>query len=96
MAELTLKQMAEDLAEVHGITKKKLYSIFKDIPVIMSEHAKTGEPVSFGGLFKMKLVERKARTGRNPSTGETISIPAKQTFSFKAGKNAMSLKDKVE
>lgn len=96
MAELTLKQMAEELAEVHGLTKKKMYSIFKDIPVMMSEHAKTGETVSFGGLFKMKLVERKERTARNPRTGETVDVPARQAFHFKQGKNAFSLKDKVE
>ena len=36
------------------------------------------------GTFEVK--ERAARTGRNPSTGETIEIPASKTPTFKAGK----------
>ena len=96
MAEFTLKQMADDLADTHGITKKKMYAILKDLPVMISEKAKTGETVSFGGLFRLKVVDRAARVGRNPRTGEAVDIAAKKVFNFKAGKNAFNLKGMVE
>ncbi len=37
------------------------------------------------GTFQMKM--RKARTGRNPQTGQTIKIAAKKVVTFKSGKN---------
>jgi DNA-binding protein HU-beta len=41
-----------------------------------------GEMVSIGGFGTFKVVERQARTGRNPKTGETLSIPARRTVKF--------------
>jgi DNA-binding protein HU-beta len=38
------------------------------------------------GLGKLVLVNRKARTGRNPATGETIKIPAKKVVKFRVAK----------
>ncbi len=45
-----------------------------------------GEEVNFIGWGKFEVVERAAREGRNPSTGETIKIAAKKSVKFKAGK----------
>ncbi|MCM8815225.1 MAG: HU family DNA-binding protein [Candidatus Omnitrophica bacterium] len=46
---------------------------------------KKGKPVTLVGFGTFKVVKRKARTGRNPRTGETIKIPAKNIPVFKAG-----------
>jgi nucleoid DNA-binding protein len=48
--------------------------------------------VTMVGFGTFKVVERKARTGRNPQTGEAIKIKAKNVLKFVAGK---SLKDEV-
>ena len=53
---------------------------------------KKGEPVSLVGFGTFSVRERAARSGRNPKTGETITIAASRVASFKAGK---ALKDAV-
>lgn len=45
-----------------------------------------GEPVTLSGFGTFKPVVRQARTGRNPRTGESIAIPARQTVKFLPGK----------
>jgi DNA-binding protein HU-beta len=51
-----------------------------------------GEPVSLVGFGTFAVRERAARSGRNPKTGETITIEASRAPAFKAGK---ALKDAV-
>ncbi|MCP4407414.1 MAG: HU family DNA-binding protein [Gammaproteobacteria bacterium] len=54
---------------------------------------KSGEQVSIAGFGIFSIKQRKARTGRNPRTGEAIQIKASNVPSFKAGK---ALKDAVD
>ena len=54
---------------------------------------KKGENVTLIGFGTYSVVERKARTGRNPQTGAVLQIPAKNTIKFKAGKG---LREMVE
>ncbi len=61
------------------------------ICAIMDSLAK-GKPVALVGFGTFVVNKRKQRTGRNPQTGATITIPAAKVPRFKAGKN---LKDKV-
>jgi DNA-binding protein HU-beta len=60
------------------------------------EHLQTalsrGNKVSLPGVGHFEIAERGARQGRNPRTGETMTIPASKTVKFKAGK---ALKDSV-
>jgi len=51
-----------------------------------------GKPVALVGFGTFLVSKRKQRSGRNPQTGETITIPAAKVPRFKAGKY---LKDKV-
>jgi DNA-binding protein HU-beta len=51
-----------------------------------------GKPVALVGFGTFSVSKRKQRTGRNPQTGEAITIPAAKIPRFKAGKH---LKDKV-
>jgi DNA-binding protein HU-beta len=53
---------------------------------------KTGEQVTLSGFGTFSVTSRAARTGRNPRTGEAITIPASKNPKFKAGKG---LKDAV-
>ena len=52
----------------------------------MATALQNGEEVVLPGIGKLKVVETKARTGRNPSTGEPIAVPAGKKVVFKVGK----------
>ncbi len=54
---------------------------------------KGGETITLTGFGTFKTVERSARTGRNPQTGQTIQIPASRGVKFTPGK---FLKDAVK
>ena len=59
----------------------------------VSETLAQGDSVQLIGFGSFKTSERKARSGRNPRTGETVSIPAKRVPSFTAGN---ALKEAVQ
>jgi DNA-binding protein HU-beta len=54
--------------------------------IAVSETKKNGVFV-MPGIGRLVRVERKARMGRNPATGETIRIPAKKTVKFRVAKS---------
>ena len=63
------------IAEKAGLTKTAAVALgaFQDVLV---ENVAKGETVKITGLMGVERVERAARTGRNPRTGEEIQIPA--------------------
>ena len=72
------------IAEKSGLSKAELaLGAFIDS---VTEALKEGDKVQMMGFGTFEVKERAARTGRNPSTGETIEIPASKTPTFKAGK----------
>ena len=60
---------------------------------VVSETLSNGEEVAIAGLGKFEVRERAARNGRNPQTGEAITIAASKVPAFKASK---TLKDAVK
>ena len=59
---------------------------FEAILDSIEEVLKSGEELNFIGWGKFEVVEKAARIGRNPKTGEEIIIEAKKAVKFKAGK----------
>ncbi|HET7040078.1 MAG TPA: HU family DNA-binding protein [Gemmatimonadales bacterium] len=59
---------------------------------IVAKALKAGEKVQITGFGTFQAKQRAARTGRNPATGGTITIPAQVTPTFKAGQG---LKDSL-
>ena len=89
---MTQTQIIRELAEDAQVSPK----IAKQILVKFSEMA-VREPKKKGmfvmpGIGRLVRVERKARTGRNPATGESIKIPAKKVVKFRIAK---SVKDAI-
>jgi DNA-binding protein HU-beta len=83
----TLKQIAGDLAEKHDLSKKLMNEILCDAFVgDIVKTLKKGIRVRMAGLGILQVKKRAARMGRNPATGETISIPAKKKIAFRAAK----------
>jgi DNA-binding protein HU-beta len=83
---LTKAQTAAKLADATGLTKKQVNAFFDEMSKLAYKEAKNSFVVP--GLGKLVLVHRKARTGRNPATGETIQIKAKKVLKFRVAKAA--------
>jgi DNA-binding protein HU-beta len=86
MAKLTKSAILKTLAEKTGITKKQA-GVYMDALVALA-YKEAKNSFTIPGLGKLVLVNRKARLGRNPATGETIQIPAKKVLKFRVAKAA--------
>jgi DNA-binding protein HU-beta len=84
---VTLKDLANKLAEDHELTKKQGQEILTDLVGLVTKHLKKGERVKIVGLGVLQVSKRAARMGRNPMTGEQIHIKAKKKVSFRASKD---------
>jgi len=83
---LTKSQIATEIATKNNITKKAAAEILESIVQLAYKNAKN--TFTLPGLGKLVLVNRKARMGRNPATGETIKIKAKRVVKFRVAKAA--------
>ncbi|MFH0881268.1 MAG: HU family DNA-binding protein [Lentisphaerota bacterium] len=83
---MTKSQIQAALAEKTGLTKKQVALFFDELAALAYKEAKNSFTVA--GLGKLVLVQRKARIGRNPATGEQIQIPAKKVVKFRVAKVA--------
>lgn len=85
-------ELVATMAEKTQLSKKDAEAALKAFVDVVSEEMKKGEKVQLVGFGTFEVSERAAREGRNPQTGETMTIAASKTPKFKAGK---ALKDLV-
>jgi DNA-binding protein HU-beta len=71
-------------AKKFDLKKKVAASFFEELAGLAYKEAKNS--FTLPGIGKLVLVNRKARMGRNPKTGEAISIPAKTVVKFRVAK----------
>ena len=83
---LTKSQITSSIAETTGLTKKQAVQTIEALAALAYKSAKNSFTIP--GLGKLVLVNRKARMGRNPATGEQIKIPAKRVVKFRVAKAA--------
>ncbi len=83
---MTKSQIAAEIAEKNSISKKQAGEILESIAQLAYKQAKN--TFTLPGLGKLVLVNRAARMGRNPATGEAIKIPAKRVVKFRVAKAA--------
>lgn len=83
---MTKSQIIKTLAEKTDLTKKQVIAVMEGLVGMAYTEAKNGFTVP--GLGKLVVVNRKARMGRNPATGEAIHIPAKRVLKFRIAKAA--------
>lgn len=81
------------VASKSGISKKDVEKAINTFTNIVTDTLVNGDKVAITGFGTFEVVERAERQGRNPSTGETITIAASKSPKFKAGK---ALKDAVK
>ncbi len=87
---ITKSQTMTAVAEVAGISKKQATAAVEGLVALACKNAKNGFMVP--GLGKLIVVNRAARWGRNPATGEKIKIKAKKAVKFRVAK---AVKDAV-
>ena len=83
---LSKSQVASTLAERVGISKKQSNQFLAELADLSYKQAKNSFTIP--GIGKLVLVNRKARMGRNPATGEQIQLPAKKVVKFRVAKAA--------
>ena len=78
--------LIEKIATDAGITKVAAATAVESLVHGVTGALKKGQKVTLVGFGTWGVSKRKARTGRNPQTGEAIKIKAKKVARFKAGK----------
>ena len=81
---MTKSQVMASVAETAEISKKQAVAAVEALVALAYKNAKNG--FTLPGLGKLVLVNRKARMGRNPATGEAIKIKAKRVVKFRVAK----------
>ncbi|MCI8446913.1 MAG: HU family DNA-binding protein [Eubacterium sp.] len=85
-------ELVAAIADKTELSKRDAEAALKAFTDVVTEELKKGEKIQLVGFGTFEVSERAARTGRNPQTGEEMTIPASKAPKFKAGK---ALKDLV-
>ena len=79
-------ELIQAVADKSGLTKKQAEAAVAAVLDSVKDAMKAGDKVSLVGFGTFEVRTRGARTGLNPRTKETITIPASKQPAFKAGK----------
>ncbi|WP_341021089.1 HU family DNA-binding protein [Brevundimonas diminuta] len=88
---MTGNELAEVLAAAHGLTKADAKKYVDTVFAAIGDAAAKGDEISLAGFGKFATKKTPEREGRNPATGEAMTIKAATKISFKPAKG---LKDK--
>ena len=86
LAGMTKQQLIEQVSAATGQTKADVERTLEAILEKTAQALVAGDKVEFRGLGILAGKDTKARTGRNPSTGEKIEIPASRKATFRPSK----------
>ena len=78
-------ELANEIAKKTKLSKAKAWEAVSAALESIKASLKKGQKVSLVGFGSFSVKNRKARTGRNPKTGETIQIKARRVPAFSAG-----------
>ncbi|HXG82559.1 MAG TPA: HU family DNA-binding protein [Pyrinomonadaceae bacterium] len=84
--EKSLTELVGALAEKTGVTKAQAREVLDAHAELLISELRANGSVQLAGIGKLKLGQRAERQGRNPSTGEAITIKASKTVKFSGGK----------
>ena len=90
---MTKAELVEDVAQAAELTKKDAERLVEIVFESIIESLNHGEKIELRGFGSFRVRERGARRGRNPKTGDPVSIPAKRVPYFKPGKELHSQGD---
>ena len=89
---MTRSELVQTLASKFDLNNGDAAETVKVVLEAIAESLENGERIEIRGFGSFHVVERAARTGRNPKTGESVSVPSKKVPHFKPGKE---LKERV-
>lgn len=78
--------LIEKVSKAAGINKSQADAVINSLLSAIEGDLKKGGRVTLVGFGTFAVSNRKARTGRNPQTGEALKIPAKKVPKFSPGK----------
>ncbi|MDX8410891.1 MAG: integration host factor subunit beta [Mariprofundaceae bacterium] len=91
---MTKSELIEVIADSQGqITRREAEVVVNTIFAAISDALVAGDRVELRGFGSFSIKQRNARVGRNPKTGDTVSVPAKVVPYFKPGKE---LRERVD
>ena len=85
---MTQTQLVRSLAESSETNNKTARTLLESLASTAIAEVKKNGVFVLPGIGRLVRVERKARMGRNPATGEAIKIPAKKVVKFRVAKAA--------
>lgn len=81
---MTKSQIEDTISKSTGLPKKSVHEVLSSMADLA--HKEAANSFTIPGIGKLVLVNREARMGRNPRTGESIQIPAKKVVKFRIAK----------
>jgi DNA-binding protein HU-beta len=84
---MTQTQLVRGLAEKGEVTNKQSRAILEHLSSLAISEVKKNGVFVLPGIGRLVRVDRKARMGRNPATGEAIKIKASKKVAFRAAKD---------
>ena len=80
---MTQSQIFDHFVSQTSLNRKQVADLFDELASLARTEVLAGREFVLPGFGKLVLSQRQARQGRNPSTGEALSIPAKQLLKFR-------------
>lgn len=84
---MTQAQIVEHLVSTTSLNREQVTALFNELASLARAEILAGNEFLLPGFGKLVLAQRQARQGRNPATGQPITIPAKQSLKFRLGKS---------
>lgn len=81
---MTKSELIKAIAKKSSLTEAQTNDLVKALTDVITEALASGDKVQLPGLFTAEAVERPARNGRNPRTGEAMTIPAHRAVKISA------------
>ena len=80
---MTKADIVEKIHTTTGLSKKDSATMMESVFAIMKESLEAGETIKVSGFGSFVVNQKQARRGRNPQTGEAITIEARKVLTFK-------------
>ena len=96
---MTKAEITEQLSERVGMAKHEAGEIVETIFLLLKTRLEGGEKIKISGFGNFEVRTKRPRKGRNPQTGEAITISGRRVLTFKASpllKNAINSKPALE
>ena len=91
MAGKTKTDLVEDVAQETNLTKTKARQAVDALLESLSKELSSGSKVTLTGFGTFQIKEQKSKKGRNPQTGEVMTIPSKNVVKFNPGKSLRNI-----